>query len=302
MTELDFSENFQENEILLELPFEFEDLVLKKGINNQSLVCRQNGETYLLKEVQNSNTLLLLENDNNISGKVGKIIKAFPMKPNRSHIANLFRSCVYKSTQEFDIVSKSHLMDNCGCSDQECIAYLPDLYVVPYNEGYTRLDLTTIFEALIAMSVNDNIEDPVIKEFVCSYFFENLNPNWHRITRAITYTYFEKNKLGTERNWQTFQTDLREFINEIQIDEKMLYGIAVLDDKSSSVIYIPENNLPLHPEDRFKTLFKLKSKYKPEQIVPYINPLANNEKEIQNFIKLYCRSVVENGIEYYYMR
>ena len=287
MTKLSFAESFSETQCLLNLPFELKNAVIKKGMNESAILCTDK-ETYTLLDEKNSNTLLLTTNAE-IIGKAAKVIKAVKTTPNIGHVIKLMKPFVYKSTTDIKYISLPDLLNQCACSDAECLDILPGCYCVEYKDGYCKFDFNYLFESLLLFDTSPQLmEDRFIKSYISSYFYSNKLPVWSRIVKFITLAYFEKSRAGDSRQYSLFLSDLSEFFSNIVVELKYFSGICVVEDL---ITYIPEHYLPSAPQDRFKLMFQYKASYSYDQMVPFIKPISKNDRDLNHLLKSYCRLV-----------
>ena len=59
--------------------------------------------------------------------------------------------------------------------------------------------------------------------------------------------------------------------------------------------YFPASELPVDPAARFADLFLTRSKWKGEEISPFLSDIAANSKERDKLLLKYCRTVTEPG-------
>jgi sister chromatid cohesion protein DCC1 len=67
----------------------------------------------------------------------------------------------------------------------------------------------------------------------------------------------------------------------------------------TSLKYFPASMLPVDPAARFSDLFLTRSKWKVEDISPFLSDIAVNSKERDKLLLKYCRAVTDSdGIRY----
>ena len=67
----------------------------------------------------------------------------------------------------------------------------------------------------------------------------------------------------------------------------------------TSLKYFPASMLPVDPAARFSDLFLTRSKWKVEDISPFLSDIAVNSKERDKLLLKYCRAVTDpDGIRY----
>jgi sister chromatid cohesion protein DCC1 len=62
-----------------------------------------------------------------------------------------------------------------------------------------------------------------------------------------------------------------------------------VDRLNPTIKYFPKQILPVEAKQRFQELFKVRSKWNKAEILPYIDDLAGNLKELEPLIIKYCR-------------
>ena len=63
--------------------------------------------------------------------------------------------------------------------------------------------------------------------------------------------------------------------------------------------YFPASDLPADPAARFSDLFLTRSKWRGEEIIPFLSDIAVNSKERDKLLLKYCRTVTEpHGLRY----
>ena len=69
--------------------------------------------------------------------------------------------------------------------------------------------------------------------------------------------------------------------------------------QETSIKYFPASILPVDPAARFSDLFLTRSKWKVEDLSPFLSDIAVNSKERDKLLLKYCRAVNDsNGIRY----
>lgn len=67
----------------------------------------------------------------------------------------------------------------------------------------------------------------------------------------------------------------------------------------TSLKYFPASMLPMDPAARFSDLFLTRSKWKVEDLSPFLSDIAVNSKERDKLLLKYCRAVTDSqGIRY----
>jgi sister chromatid cohesion protein DCC1 len=54
---------------------------------------------------------------------------------------------------------------------------------------------------------------------------------------------------------------------------------------------VPTHTLPLEPAARFAHLFALRQKWRPEDMIPFLDPITVNEKERERWVLKHARKV-----------
>jgi len=87
----------------------------------------------------------------------------------------------------------------------------------------------------------------------------------------------------------------------LKVDLNQLKGIAVTDVGSSPQViwYFPEEELPDTIQDRFAVLFQTKSKWKQEEIMPYVVNVAVSVQNASLLLTKHSRVHTVQGIKYY---
>ncbi|GAV02380.1 hypothetical protein RvY_12954 [Ramazzottius varieornatus] len=84
---------------------------------------------------------------------------------------------------------------------------------------------------------------------------------------------------------------------DIEFDEKLLGGIAYNDyhDVTPSYCYFPKDDLPTVAETRFMLLFKERSQWARDELVPYIEDIVTEGQTVDKMIQKFAKSFVEEG-------
>ncbi|XP_045472114.1 sister chromatid cohesion protein DCC1 [Harmonia axyridis] len=84
-------------------------------------------------------------------------------------------------------------------------------------------------------------------------------------------------------------------------DEEMLYGIAIIDRKTTPncIWAFPENTLPENINERFKILFQTREKWTVPEITPYIKKLTTDKLDVNALLAKYARASTHDGVKYY---
>lgn len=87
----------------------------------------------------------------------------------------------------------------------------------------------------------------------------------------------------------------------LKVNIKQLDGIAICDKESSPPViwYFPEEALPDNLTERFMTLFQTKSKWRQDEIFPYIETVTTSSQNVGSLLTKFARVHTENGIKYY---
>ncbi|ENN71989.1 sister chromatid cohesion protein DCC1 [Dendroctonus ponderosae] len=105
-------------------------------------------------------------------------------------------------------------------------------------------------------------------------------------------------KFNLEEFLQAWQESVPE---GIVTNEEMLYGIAIINRKSSpKVIWeFEEALLPDDINERLHMLFEAKDKWTVAEIAPYIKRLATNKLDVNALLAKYARASKVGGVKYY---
>lgn len=72
--------------------------------------------------------------------------------------------------------------------------------------------------------------------------------------------------------------------------------------KKPTVTMLLKESLPYEAEDRFKALFKIQSKWKQHDLLPYVNDLAEDEKKLNAILLKNTRSTIIDNVKWYNSR
>ena len=72
--------------------------------------------------------------------------------------------------------------------------------------------------------------------------------------------------------------------------------------QQESLTYFPASALPTDPAARFSDLFLTRTKWKVDDITPFLSDIAVNNKERDKLLLKYCRAVNEAGVVSYTAR
>jgi len=75
--------------------------------------------------------------------------------------------------------------------------------------------------------------------------------------------------------------------------------VDIIGSRAMHLKYFPASALPIDPAARFSELFLTRSKWKAEEIAPFLSDIALNNKERDKLLLKYCRTVSDTqGIKY----
>jgi len=76
------------------------------------------------------------------------------------------------------------------------------------------------------------------------------------------------------------------------------YLVSVLDN-TDHLTFFPSSELPVDPAQRFADLFLTRSRWRRDDIVPFLQEIATNSKERDKLLLKYCRTIPDTqGVWY----
>lgn len=107
----------------------------------------------------------------------------------------------------------------------------------------------------------------------------------------------EKDQLLSQ--WKTQVGDTFEDTVSLNLLAGNYIEVESLGVHEASLKYFPASLLPVDPAARFSDLFLTRSKWKVEDLVPFLSDIAVNSKERDKLLLKYCRAVTDShGIRY----
>ncbi|KAF8165271.1 sister chromatid cohesion protein Dcc1 [Crassisporium funariophilum] len=99
--------------------------------------------------------------------------------------------------------------------------------------------------------------------------------------------------------WKSLVGDTFESAVSLALLEGNYLESEVLGSESTTYKYFPASDLPVEPAARFSDLFLTRSKWKGDEIAPFLSDIAVNVKERDKLLLKYCRTVTEpQGVRY----
>ncbi|XP_044745859.1 sister chromatid cohesion protein DCC1 [Coccinella septempunctata] len=261
-------------------------------------------------------------------------LEAVPGKPYLSKLEQLLNEYKYKGPEHEYEVDQSKLLtfeelDNIvQCSTKELQETLDKMDIIVIDNKIRMLDFEYHFRVLSYMlklidenswgldEINyeitiDSLKD-IIPEDVVRSIFDKYTEESKVEGGEVFYSYKERDicvlfakvllsqaeKFNLEEFFQAWRESLPE---GMYADEEMLYGIAIIDRRTSPncVWAFPENSLPENINERFKVLFETKEKWTVPEITPYIKKLTTEKLDVNALLAKYARASTHDGIKYY---
>jgi len=79
------------------------------------------------------------------------------------------------------------------------------------------------------------------------------------------------------------------------------YLVSVLDN-TDHLTYFPSSELPVDPAQRFADLFLTRSRWRRDDIAPFLQEIAMNSKERDKLLLKYCRTIPDTQGAWYTSR
>jgi len=79
------------------------------------------------------------------------------------------------------------------------------------------------------------------------------------------------------------------------------YLVSVLDN-TDHLTYFPSSELPVDPAQRFADLFLTRSRWRRDDIAPFLQEIAINSKERDKLLLKYCRTISDTQGAWYTSR
>lgn len=232
-------------------------------------------------------------------------LEAVPGKPYLSKLDQLLSNSEYKGPEHEYEIDQSKLftfeeLDNIvQCSTKELKDALNNTDIIVIDNKVRLLNFEYHFRVLSYMlklidenswgldEINYETTITSLKEIIPEDVIKNVFEKYTEESKIeddeVFYSYKEKDiciffakvllshaeKFNLEEFFQAWRESLPE---GMYADEEMLYGIAIIDRKTSPncVWAFPENSLPENINERFKVLFATKEKWTVPEITPYI--------------------------------
>ncbi|CAG9824485.1 unnamed protein product [Phaedon cochleariae] len=261
-------------------------------------------------------------------------LEAVVGKPHLKKLHEILNKSVYKGPEvEFEVDQNSlltfeELSNKVQASNKELKDALESMTVLELNNKIRLLDLEYHFRVLSLMLklVEENswqldeidfdetieaLKDLAPREVISSLFDKYTEESklidslqLYRYKEDVVCTFFAKVLLhGTGRfELNEFLQTWKDSVPEGMIcDEEMLYGLAVIDKTSDpNIIFaFDETSLPENINERFKTLFQVKTKWSVPEITPYIKQLATVKLDVNALLAKHARASKVDGIKYY---
>jgi len=164
-------------------------------------------------------------------------------------------------------------------------------------------------EALSTALVEGHEVSRAVSTQIMSWFGEIQDGKWKMDVNAIV----REVGLGVLRNhrhdpiakdsllkkWRSLVGDKFEDVVSLKLLEGNYLESEVFGSDLTTLKYFPASALPVHPAARFTDLFLTRSKWKGEEIAPFLSDIAVNSKERDKLLLKYCRTVTEpQGVRY----
>lgn len=133
------------------------------------------------------------------------------------------------------------------------------------------------------------------------HYTENMD-DW-KVSEKKVCRFYANELLKARHDW--LLTDLlqawKKLVGDFLPDISMLRGLAILDDHPVSgqnefrVTYFSVEDLPSNPQERFKLLFQTRPRWQYDDLLPFIEGLAESESKLQSIIIKFCRRSTDAG-------
>jgi len=101
------------------------------------------------------------------------------------------------------------------------------------------------------------------------------------------------------KKWRSLVGDKFEDVVSLKLLEGDYLESELFGSDLTTLKYFPVSALPVDPTARFSDLFLTRSKWKGEEIAPFLADIAVNSKERDKLLLKYCRTVTEpQGVRY----
>eukprot|EP00871_Galdieria_phlegrea_P003548 jgi/Galph1/4194/GphlegSOOS_G2801.1 len=217
-------------------------------------------------------------------------------------------------------LSISQILDEIQISKCELEDELKRLHIVQYKEGLRELSLSEInstLDEIISTGVLQQwdmpsqlppkqyiirqleTQDPAVVAHCIDYFCfqrtkDQLCMDENAVCRfkALIIVSEQHNSTDSSLDWIEFEKRWQNITPDFfQPQAQMLSGIGILEAFGPKTILRPlvENSLPDDIESRILILFRTKSSWTLEEILPYLKPLIQGSTQIEHLLKRYCR-------------
>lgn len=297
-------------------------LKIKGDPADEAVLCT-NDKTYAVREVQQSNSVLLisLEEDNNllIRDNVSSTLELIPTRPRLQVLDTLLRHSEYDgldSTMEVErrLYTIEELVQLVQASDIELLNGLDERRAVDIDGYYRILSSEYVMSLLDALTTSLIIEDDLhtplsveraadlmncsdnIAEYILRSFGEKAGQQYTlSIPRYLSYVGMSLLQTRPRESKDAFLQAWQEKVPDIfrhQINLSSLRGQYLLDDKDgNTIIYFPRTSLPSDPPARFQDLFLTREKWEADEMRPFIEDLVpeGQKKKLDAMIIKYVR-------------
>ncbi|PPQ98496.1 hypothetical protein CVT24_003987 [Panaeolus cyanescens] len=273
-----------------------------------------------------------------IRDQVKEIIELAPAVPKLHKLMSLIRERVYDEGQEDDDddpsivrftldtarreIQASEVELERGLKDRRILVLNNELR--PIAVSYLIHLLELILAVLVAASeqhasasvesITSQLEEDhevprVVSTQVMGWFGDIVDGKWKMdvdsvvkeiglgILRNHRHDPIEKGLLMTK--WKSLVGDTFESSVSLPLLAGNYIEVETLGSTNTTLKYFPASSLPIDPAGRFAELFAMRSKWKGEEISPFLADIAVNNKERDKLLLKYCRAVTDShGIRY----
>ncbi|KTW26645.1 hypothetical protein T552_02654 [Pneumocystis carinii B80] len=299
-------------------------LTLKSSYDGNNTVLCTSSKTYLLRNVTQTNSLLLFQRENEgfsllKDAKSYLEIVSMPIRIDLEHLSYIYDGYNLDVPDNTQVYTLCQVKRRTPASDEEienAFIYFMCLFIngylrrLSFDYAFHILQLILAyaqeedipldslkFDSLMSNIGSDERED-VVKLVLRRFSKTKTEPyaiDGHSIAQWIGIHLLSKHK-STPISYNEFIEKWRSTIPEpfSALTELSLLEGQYLLIEPSMIQYFPEDILPMDPAMRFRELFLVRPKWNLSDILPYIRGLATDETKVDSLLRKFTRKQTLN--------
>ncbi|EMR09226.1 hypothetical protein PNEG_02562 [Pneumocystis murina B123] len=294
-------------------------LTLKSGYDRNNTVLCTSSKTYLLRNVTQTNSLLLFQKENDgfsllKDAKSYLEIVSTPVRINLNHLAYVYDGYNLDVPDSTQLYTHFQVKRRIPASDEEienafvhsmCLFINGYLRQLSFDYAFHILQLILAyvqeedipldalkFDSLMLNIGSDEREDVV--ELVLRRFSKSKTEPYaidgRSIAQWIGIHLLSRHKsapISSEKFIEKWKSTIPEPF-AVHVELSLLEG-QYLVIEPSTIQYFPEDTLPMDPAMRFRELFLIRPKWNLSDILPYIRGLATDETKVDALLRKFTR-------------